>query len=130
MLCYTVGKNLLIENDECFATTQLLCHWQNTFITIYRLFWHLADYHTICSEMTDIPGQVRLCWLLGATSEAQDLGHICKGTAISRLGDEDSTAHKKDQEGHPKAHSGNYIALLEADILLDVGHTSQRQYGP
>lgn len=76
------------------------------------------------------PEQVRFLWFLGAECEAQDLEHICKGAAISRLGDEDRTAQEKDQEGDPEAHSGNDIAHLKAYVLLDVGHTSQRQDGP
>lgn len=75
------------------------------------------------------PEQVRLLWFLGTADEAQDLEHICEGTAISRLGDEDSTAQEKDQEGDPKAHSGNDVADLKAEVLLDVGHTSQREDG-
>lgn len=73
------------------------------------------------------PKQVGLLWFLWTAGEAKDLEHIWEGTAISRLVDEDSTSQEKDQEGHSKAHSGNDVAKLKAEILLDVGHTSQRQ---
>lgn len=76
------------------------------------------------------PEQVRFLWFLGAAGEAQDLEHICEGTTISSLGDENSTAQQKHHEGDSKAHSGNDIAQLKAEVLLDVGHTSQRQDGP
>lgn len=75
------------------------------------------------------PEQIRLLWFLGAAGKAQDLEHICEGAAISRLGDEHSTSQEKDQEGDPEAHSGNDVADLKADVLLDVGHASQRQDG-
>ena len=72
------------------------------------------------------PEQVGFLWFLGTAGVAQDLEHICEGAAISRLGDEDSTAQEKHQEGDPEAHSGNDVAHLKADVLLDVGHASQR----
>lgn len=75
------------------------------------------------------PEQVRLLWFWGAAGEAQDLEHVGEGAAISRLGDENGTSQEKDQEGDPEAHSGNDVAELKADILLDVGHTSKRQDG-
>lgn len=71
------------------------------------------------------PKQIRLLGFLGTASEAQNLEHICESAAISRLGDEDSSAKEKDQEGHPEAHGGNDVAKLKAEVLLDVGHTSQ-----
>lgn len=76
------------------------------------------------------PEQVSILWFVGAAGEAQDLKHICEGAAISRLHDEDSTAQQKDQEGDPQAHSGNDIAQFKAEVLLDVGHTSERQDCP
>lgn len=76
------------------------------------------------------PEQVRVLWLVGAAGKAQDLEHVCEGTAISRLSDEDGTAQEKHQEGDPEAHSWDYVAQLKAEVLLDVGHTSQRQNGP
>lgn len=76
------------------------------------------------------PGQVSVLWLVGAAGKAQDLEHVCEGTAISRFSDEDGTAQEKHQERDPQAHSWDYIAQLKAEVLLDVGHTSQRKNGP
>lgn len=75
------------------------------------------------------PEHVRLLWCLGAAGKAQDLEEICEGAAISRFGDEDSPAQEENKEGDPEAHSGNDVAEHEADVLLDVGHPSQRQDG-
>lgn len=75
------------------------------------------------------PEQVGLLRFLGTAGEAQNLEHICEGTAISGFGDEDGTAQEKDNKGDPEAHSGNDVADLKAEVLLDVGHTSQRQDG-
>lgn len=75
------------------------------------------------------PEQVGFLWFLGAAGEAQDLGHICEGAAISRLGDEDGSAQEKDQEGDSEAHCWDDVAKPKAVILLDVGHTTQRQDG-
>lgn len=76
------------------------------------------------------PEQVGVLWLVGAAGKAQDLEHFCEGTAISRLGNEDGTAQEEHQERDPEAHSWDYIAQLKADILLDVGHSAQREDGP
>lgn len=72
-----------------------------------------------------LPEQVRFLGFLGKAGKAQDFEHICERAAISRLGDEHSSAQEKDQERDPKAHCWNNVANLKADILLDVGHTSQ-----
>lgn len=82
--------------------------------------------------MTDMlfsPEQVSILWFLGAAGKAQDLEHVWKSTAISRLFDEDRMAKEKDQEGDTEAHSRDDIAQLKADVLLDVSHTAQRQDG-
>lgn len=76
------------------------------------------------------PGQVSVLRLVKAAGKAQDLEHVCEGTAISGFSDEDRTAQEKHQERDPQAHSWDYIAQLKAEILLDVGHPSQRQNGP
>lgn len=76
-----------------------------------------------------LPKQVGLLWFLWTAGIAKDLEHVWKGTSVSRLGDENSTPQEKDKEGHPKAHSGDDVAEFKAEILLDVGHKSQRQYG-
>lgn len=65
-----------------------------------------------------------------AAGKAQDLEHVCEGTAISRFSDEDGTAQEKHQERNPQADGWDDIAQLEAEILLDVGHTTQRKNGP
>lgn len=75
------------------------------------------------------PEQVRFFGFLGTEGVSQDLEHICEGTAISRLGYEDSTTKQKDQEGDPEAHGRNDVAELEAEVLLDVGYPAQRQDG-
>lgn len=75
------------------------------------------------------PEQARLLRFLGTAGEAQDPEHFCEGTAISGLGDEDGAAQEEDHERDPEAHSWNDVADLKADVLLDVGHTSQRQDG-
>lgn len=75
------------------------------------------------------PEQVSVFWLVGAAGKAQDLEHVCEGTAISRLGDEDGTAQQKHKERDPQAHSWDYIAQLKTEILLDVGHSSQGKNG-
>lgn len=67
---------------------------------------------------------------MGAAGKAQDLEHVCEGTAISRFSDEDGTAQEKHQERDPQAHGWDDIAQLEAEILLDVGHTTQRKNSP
>lgn len=70
-----------------------------------------------------------LLWFLGTAGEAQDLEHIREGAAVGRLGDEDGATQEKDEERHPEAHSGNAVAEHKVHVLLDVGHTSQRQDG-
>lgn len=75
------------------------------------------------------PEQVRFLGFLRPAGEAQDLDHICESTAISRLGDEDGSAQEKDQERDPETNCWNDVAKLKTDILLDVGHTSQRKDG-
>lgn len=81
-------------------------------------------------DMLLSPEQVSVLWLVGAAGKAQDLEHVCEGTAISRLRNEDGTAHEEHQERDPEAHGWDYIAQLKAEILLDVGHTAQRKNGP
>lgn len=76
-----------------------------------------------------LPKQVGLLWFLWTAGKAQDLEHVREGTAVSRLGNENSASQEKDQEGHPEAHGGDDVAELEAEILLNVGHASQWQYG-
>lgn len=76
------------------------------------------------------PKQVSVFWPMGAAGKAQDLEHVCEGTAISRFSDEDGAAQEKHQERDPEAHSWDYIAQLKAEVLLDVGHASQRKNGP
>lgn len=81
-------------------------------------------------DMLLSPEQVSVLWLVGAAGKAQNLEHVCEGTAISRFSDEDGTAQEKHQERDPEAHSWDYIAQFKAEILLNVGHASQRKNGP
>lgn len=76
------------------------------------------------------PEQVSVLWLVRAAGKAQNLEHVCEGTAISRFSDEDGTAQEKNQERDPEAHSWDYIAQFKAEILLNVGHAPQRKNGP
>lgn len=76
------------------------------------------------------PEQVCVLWPVGAAGKGQDLEHVCEGTAIGRFSDEDGTAQEKHKERDPEAHSWDYIAQLKTQILLDVGHASQRKNGP
>lgn len=121
-----------IETDECFAAPVIV---SMLFVIEGMNFPLLLPDNTVLYSMLKwltlplSPEQVRLLWFLGTAGEAQDLEHICEGAAISRLGDEDSAAQEKDQEGHPEAHGGNDVAEPKAEVLLDVGHTSQRQDG-
>lgn len=69
-----------------------------------------------------LPKQVRFLWFLGAACKGQNLEHVGKSASISRLGDEDGTAHKKNQKRDPEAHSGYDVSQLKADVLLNVGH--------
>lgn len=75
------------------------------------------------------PEQARLLRFLGAAGETQDLEHICEGAAVGGLGDEDGAAQVEDQEGDPETRGGDDVAELEAEVLLDVGNTSQRHDG-
>lgn len=143
--CYTVGMSLPMVSDECFATPQF--QWACFVIEGMNLrlllpdsavlcnfcsiaTWHALKWLTRKGDTVLLPEQVRFLWFLRAADEAQDLEHICEGTTISWLCDENSTAQQKHQEGDPKAHGGNDIAQLKVEVLLDVGHTSQGQDGP
>lgn len=79
--------------------------------------------------MDVLPKQVRLLGFWGATSKAQYLEHIGESAAVSRLGDKNCAAQEENEEGNPKAHGGNDVAELKAEILLDIGYTSQWQDG-
>lgn len=84
----------------------------------------------IMNDMLLSPEQVSVLWFVGAAGKAKDLEHVCEGTAIGRFSDEDGTAQEKHQERDSEARSWDYIAQLKAEILLDVGYTSQRKNGP
>lgn len=77
--------------------------------------------------MSLVPEQVWFHWFLWTAGKSQDLEHVSKGTSISGLVDENHTSQEKDQERDPKAHSRKDVANLKANVLLDVGHTSQWQ---
>jgi hypothetical protein len=61
---------------------------------------------------------------LGAAGVGQDLEHICEGTAIRGLGDEDTLAAEKDHESHGHADRGDQVTSKKAHVLLYVGNSS------
>ncbi len=123
MHCYTtVFGNVLFDTA---GINLLLSLPDNTVLCIYYVFF--PSLHK--NEVPLSPEQVMLLWFLGTAGETQDLEHIREGAAVSRLGDEDGATQEKDEEGHPEARGGNAVAEHKVYVLLDVGHTSQRQDG-
>lgn len=96
---------------------------------ISRTFSLTRSFHPLSRDQQRSPEQVWLLGFLRAAGEAQDLEHVREGAAIGRLGDEDRAAQEEDQEGDSQAHGGDDVAQLEAEVLLDVGHTPQGQDG-
>lgn len=61
---------------------------------------------------------------LGAAAVGQNPEHVSEGTAIRRLGDEDTLATEEDQESNGHADCRNQVACEKAHILLNIGNTS------
>jgi hypothetical protein len=61
---------------------------------------------------------------LGAATVGQNSEHVSEGTAVRRLGDEDTLATEEDQESNGHTDCGNQVACEKAHILLNIGNTS------
>lgn len=77
--------------------------------------------------MLPSPEQTWFFWPAATEGRAQDSEHVTEGTAICRFGYKNRFAQSKDDEGHTKADGRDDVANKEANILLNIRYSTQRE---
>lgn len=73
------------------------------------------------------PEQTWFFWPASTEGRGQDPEHAAEGTAVCRFGYKYRFAQNKYDEGYPQADSRDDVANKEANILLNIGYSTQRE---